>query len=365
MSEFKRATTPYEDTETFEADIQENKDGLRPFGVSYLDDSVVGMLKDDLVLLAGRSGGGKTELAMHIALECARRGIHVHYFALEAHKKELGFRLLYKEATRLYFQDRAHSKRLDYSKGPYISYDRWRKGQLDFLHKYAREARDKLKQNDLLTTRYSAGGYTLSKFRQDFLSIKGNAGLVLLDHLHYFELEDDRENSEYKKIVTDIRQKILEHHIPMILVSHIRKADRQRPQLVPEQEDFHGSSDIVKIATMAITIAAGGDRPRVYESMTQDGPIYSSIDIPRGFPSFMKIAKYRGNGSMEAHTALLQFNPETNTYGSRYYIGRAQEIDRKLCFLAHTNDSIPEWAVSAIDPKPKTVPTTMRSDHEC
>lgn len=334
---FRSVTT---DIETSDAFIDFEKSRLINFGIDYLDDALVGISPNDLILIGGRSGAGKTELALAIAYQSAMQKKNTYYFALEAEKGELGMRLMYKRLTTNFYE--MLKKEKSFSVMP-VTYDRWVTGKLsqDFYGK-SQNILSQLDDLSHLKIRYSNSDYSIDNFLADVEQIKDNAQLVVLDHLHYFDLNDsENENAQYKKIVKSIRSQCLDNNIPVILVSHIRKADPRMTMFVPEQEDFHGSSDIVKIATKAITIGGGGGKAVIMP----DGTDYSPI----GYVSFMKAVKHRRNGSATHKMAVTVFDNKINAYAKGYYLGcPAYDKDNKrMVFQVEESKFNPNWAERA------------------
>lgn len=71
---------------------QEDNPDLLPLNIPFLDDLFGGgLLPNELIIIAGRPGTGKTALALQIALECRRK---VVFFSLEMSKKQVAARLL-------------------------------------------------------------------------------------------------------------------------------------------------------------------------------------------------------------------------------------------------------------------------------
>lgn len=64
------------------------------YGLSDLDSQTGGMLPGDLVVLAARPGVGKSALALHIAVEAAKRGQRTAVFSVEMGRSQLGLRAL-------------------------------------------------------------------------------------------------------------------------------------------------------------------------------------------------------------------------------------------------------------------------------
>jgi RecA/RadA recombinase len=314
-----------------------------PFGVKFLDDAMIGVSKGDLVLIGGRSGGGKTELASHIAMTNALQGKKVYFFALEAERNEIADRIKYKILANCYFAQK-------HSKGSTIAYDRWKAGLLAReFEPYVEAANEHIKKLTNLFVRYGEESYTIDQYDRDILEIKNDADLIIIDHLHYFDLDEAQANAELKAIMKRIKFLALQYQTPVILVAHIRKQDRRFSGLVPDQEDFHGSSDVIKIATKAITIASAYNRRNMRAGPLVDGKATAEeIDLPAGqFASYLKIVKNRRNGSVCMPTALVSYSPDTNSYGSGYILG--DEVTEKggAAFMARESSQIPKWAEGA------------------
>jgi len=314
-----------------------------PFGVKFLDDAMIGISKGDLVLIGGRSGGGKTELATHIAMTNALQGKRVYFFALEAERNEIADRIKYKALANCYFSE-PHSKRT------HIAYDRWKAGLLarEFAP-YVSVVNEGLKALDKLFVRYGEENYTIDQYDKDMLEIKDKADLIIIDHLHYFDLDESQANAELKAIMKRIKFLALQYQTPVVLVAHIRKQDKRFANLVPDQEDFHGSSDVIKIATKAITIASAYGRKNYQAGPSHDGKAtLEEIKLPvNQFASYMRIVKNRRNGSVCTPTALVSYSPETNSYGSGYILGDEMSDKGSAAFIAREPSEIPSWAEGA------------------
>jgi len=160
-----------------------------------------------------------------------------------------------------------------------------------------------------------------SELRADHYCDMGN-------QLHYVDESDERqtENQSYKRKVKKIRTAALRKGKPTLLVAHIRKGDRRYEPLVPTVEDFHGSSDIPKIATKAIMLAPAFDQPN---------------DKPFLWNTYFQIAKCRLDGTVTRYCALCTFNSRTNDYESNYTLGRLVEGGKK--FDAVDTAELPGW----------------------
>lgn len=282
---------------------EENKKFLLSFGIPFLDHALGGILKSDVILLAGRSGQGKSEMATHISMSNAARGKIVYHFALEAEKDELANRIGYKALVRQLYGSKTYSQTRP-------NFLEWILGRQEgLLGPFELAAEKELEGLSGLRVVYRGDSFTIDDFEKCLMSAKHDADLIVLDHLHYLDFDDENENRAYKRIVKKIRSLALDYNKPIVLVAHVRKQDRRLRELVPSIEDIHGSSDIYKIATKALSIAPAFD----YE--IADGKSYR-------FPTYIKAGKVRHDGSRARYCGLVVFNAKENSYENKYKIGQ-------------------------------------------
>lgn len=296
------------------------------FGISYLDDALGGVFKNDLILIGAYSGIGKTELVTNIAMKNAGLGKRVHFFALEAEQMEIERRIKYKMLSEMFYKTLR-------SKYQHIQFDfsEWYAGKLDkIIGDYEPEIEKLLLDlYPTLSTIYRDGGdYTVEKFEKQFLAIQDQTDLVIIDHLHYFDSEDPNENRALRNIIKKLRDTALLIGKPIILVAHVRKRERKIKQLVPELEDFHGTSDIGKIATRAITIGQSKEL---------------SLDKTK-VVTYFKIVKNRLASNRTRFVAITNFDISNNMYDKKYLLG-TEEPDGEF-ILADKND-VPFWAINS------------------
>jgi replicative DNA helicase len=261
------------------------------FGISFLDESLRGILPTDLVLIGASSGVGKTELASNIAYKNAHDGKRVYGIFLEAFRGEIELRQKYRLLATEAKKD-----------GRRPNYADWIHGEQPWLDEYSKRIDYSTFQN--VFTKYRDKQYTVEDLEKDLLSINTDADLIVIDHLHYFDIQDENENRGMTRILKTIADIIQVIQRPVILVSHIRKRGDFDQSLVPDKEDLHGSSNIHKIATKVVTMAN------------------ASFTVDHSF-TFMKAAKYRLDGSVTNYIANCKYSPEMNDYEKRYLIGRA------------------------------------------
>lgn len=284
-----------------------NAQNVIEFGVPFLDDSLLGIGKNDLVLIAARSGNGKSELATHVSLFNALKGKRVYHLALEAERREISRRMLFKRLAKKFYEDRSTLEERP-------NYHHWYMGKQEkLLSKFYDDAAADLKQYTNLKIYYRGTDFGTKELNGIFASIKNQADLLVLDHLHYMDFADENENKAHKQAVKEIRDMALLHNIPVILVAHIRKGDRRNPNPVPDMEDIHGSSDIFKIATKAIIIAPAKDQEVTPGTKS------------RRFATYMRVAKCRQDGSLPWFCGLTVFDISKSEYDDVYSLGNHNE----------------------------------------
>lgn len=296
------------------------REKLLSFGNVYLDDAFRGIFPSDVVLVGASSGLGKTQFCVNVALANLENNKRVHFFALEAEYGEIERRLKYSYVANFYFSD---------PKRPTLD------APLNFSNWLLNDCGDGLATYDTLAENYCASAfqnlftyYKSDKFdlrtlNQEIINIETETDLIILDHLHYFDWEDDNDNRALKEIVKHIRDLALENGKPVILVAHLRKRDRGNKDLVPGMEEFQGSSDLFKIATKVITLAPGGP--------TSD----------KKFITYFRAPKNRLEGSVNRYVGQMIFNPKKGTYESEYQIGYSNTTE----FAELESTQWPDWAV--------------------
>lgn len=307
------------DTLDAEREFREQLDKrIMPFGVPYLDDAFGGILPNDLILLGADSGAGKTQLCTHIAGQISKTGKRVDYVALEAQDHEITHRIKYQIFANEFYND-PNRPRIK------ISFRDWMRGRfLQNCAYYEDVANQKMReQYSNLFVKYKRGKFDVADMVQYVDDVSKESSLVILDHAHYFDYDDTKENSSLKLIAKQAREMAIEVGVPIMLVAHLRKPDRNDKSIVPHKYDFHGSSDLYKIATKTILFARGEG----------NGGIFST---------YFRLDKGRFEGDVVNYIAKMFFNLRRLTYEQDYKLGnhtcernKFEELDRSL---------YPEWA---------------------
>lgn len=301
---------------------QERGRNLLPFGVGFLDDSLLGISKNDLVLIGAPSGVGKTALCCNIAEANLEAGKRVHYIALEAEEFEIESRIKYKIVSQLYFGD---ADRPELSRK--LSFDAWFLGQFgEELEQYENDA-SKFFSSAYggLHVFYKTDKFDVGNLIETVIYCAKETDLIIIDHAHYFDFSDDNENRAMKEIAKTARTLALENSKPIVLVAHLRKRDKFNGERCAGLDEFHGSSDLVKIATKVITLAPG--RP------------VSKCE----FETFFRTPKNRTNGSSSRFLGRAIYSSEMGRYEKEYRLGWAdQKRDEEFADVAESAQ--PDWA---------------------
>jgi hypothetical protein len=300
-----------------------------PYHHAFLDDCLRGIMPHDLVVLGAETGAGKTEFARNIAASNARNGRRVYYFALEAEPKEIERRTKYSILQRL--------MRLDgTSRREEVTYPDWYRGQCEDIigDLDIRAERAFALEYKNLHTYYRGSDFGYDDIKKLLLAIQSEADLIILDHLHYVDIEDDNENRGTKQLVKMIRDVSLGIGKPVILIVHLRKRDIRAKAIVPDIEMVHGSSDIAKMCTRAIMLAPARCMP------SSD---YNEAN------TFIHIPKDRVAGATGL-VALCHFDRRNKGYTGSYTLGRATPGGDG--FEPLEANEIPRWAKHAYRPPP-------------
>ena len=310
------------------------------FGLKMLDDPLGGLLRHDMCVIGADSGIGKTELSINIALHNAERGKKVVLYSLEGGAKQAIARIKWNKMCRKYYEK--------YKNGTTIDMRAWQMNRHENSAMMSQIENECLMDmnKEMLTNLYiydSETVPTLADFMQslncfiaekdqetpetyDFKRLIGekhNVDLIIIDHLHYFSLTSSNEYQETSEIVKKIKDITNTYNIPVILISHLRKKDKERG--LPNQEDFHGTSNISKVASLAITIA----------------PCPIGEDHSLGvYPTWFRICKAR-TGRMSNLATQCNFNTRTNQYDQHYRVFTLAMDNPKEELIG---DRMPRWA---------------------
>ncbi len=284
-----------------------NAKRIIPFGVTFLDDLLGGLMPHDLVVLTARAGAGKTQLASTIAEGGARSGRRVLAMFLEAERAENERRMKYRALAQAYAQgsqERAASR----EPARVLSYGAWMRGELeDVLGGLDATAERELatSMGSRLRTIYRGSSFTLEDTERVMVAMQEHVDLFVLDHLHYVDVADEEnENKAVTAVMVKLRDLSLRLGKPVLLVAHLRKEDKMR-SLVPSLADLHGSSNVTKIATRVLTLAPA----------PIDGKNWHLA------PTFIQVLKDRLDGATSLVAKVL-YDKTSGMYRDAYQLGR-------------------------------------------
>ena len=281
------------------------------FGINYLDKELRGIAKSDLILIGARSGAGKSTIANRIFQKNCEDGRKCALFSLENFTDDL-----YSHDVMIEYKNITHN----YSITPRI----WQMNEFKIDY----EALEKAEK--IVEERYSGKyivnrqlGYTKEKLKEDMIkAVKGGKELIILDHIDY--VDKDNPNADDITFMTDLMKTIRalqdEYKVAVVALSHLRKPTyRNTSVIIPNENEFIGSSNKSKEATVVILI-----------SPDDDGNIKRMDDNLKG--TWFCIRKLRGGG-INNKCAKLIYDRRTDEYMDSYELYSVNYEGTKTEFL--------------------------------
>lgn len=304
------------------------KDSKLQFGVSFLDDCLGGLLKEDLFVFGAKSGVGKTQLALQMAMSFALQGKKVCFLALESDKYEL--------ARRMKYQFIYEKLRAKY--GPYANYMDWASGEI------SEDSDIETPEGfDLITLIHRGPRFGIEELDVTFRE-RQESHVFIIDHLHYLDIEGDQEHIGIRDTVKYIRSLSQELQKPVILISHLRKPPQG--STLPTIEEFHGSSEIYKMATKVVALS---NQPIRVRKVARDRSVLT--EEVKG--TVITTLKNRMDSSRVGLNAYVEFSPTTRAYMPGYRLVEEMEPEEKgkkkfISQIVDEGKGIPIWAKNCI-----------------
>lgn len=279
-----------------------NPENLCTWGIDYLDQHFGGGIAPrSFNLIACESGRGKTTLVSNMAVQNSIRGKKVAFIRLEGDMYDFAdtekWKIIYNDVYKLYRDEKIQNL---------PDYQSFRLNNIPGIESLEKKAEQELVsrlRNVFLFNK--AGNQSLSRdtLPQVLSDIQNAFDLVIIDHLHYFEIVDEkqqyREQMESVKIINDFVDSI---GIPVVLVSHVRKRDSKASKQLLKMEDIQGSSDIFKIAHTVLMMS----------------PYYEEYDdINKIYPTLFYSPKSRYGASTTA-IGIKKFDGKSKVYESGF-----------------------------------------------
>lgn len=282
------------------------------YNMPYLDDALRGIHPSDLIIIGGDTGAGKSHLVNHITFTNALAGKKVYIFSLEGDKDELLMRWKWQRICHEFYKNPTGREMY------YQDYINNNIPGIEDLELLAEKELEMIGDNITIFDRSEQLDIELLIKQVGLIE---SADLIIIDHLHYFNMYDDKtEVQNISLIMREIKNLTINRHIPVILVSHLRKKDRFRG--LPEIEDFMGSSNIAKEASVCITLCSDPESHIIEDNL---------------FATIFNIAKNRAD-PIGGVVSRLFFNSRLKTYANSCDLGRMV----KGSF--HSLDIFPSWA---------------------
>jgi replicative DNA helicase len=303
----------------------ENYKHIIPFGVSFLDKLFKGILNTDVILIGAKTGAGKTEMISTVASNVLNSGYSVAAFLLEAESKEASRRVLYRELAKVY-HDKEFFPMNTCKKFNFVD---WEAGDFDdvLLEKEKQLASELSGKLNKMFIRYKYDTFDTEQLKKEMISMKSKVDVFIVDHINMVDLDSDNENRAMTDLIATIRQTALVIKKPVIVVSHVRKSDPRNKTILPNLEDFHGTSNLAKICTKAIMI----------------GPAYDKEASPTLFPTYMRACKFRKDGSRTRYAAVVNFDITKNAYEETFELGLMKNGDTEFEPITEEH-KLPYWA---------------------
>ena len=205
-----------------------------PTGIRELDDTITGLNRSDLILLAARPGMGKTSFALNIARHAAvTAGKRVAFFSLEMTKEQLVSRLLSTEAL--------------------VGGTKLRTGQLN-----EREWASLIEAGDVLskTQMYfdDSSGITVPEMKAKLRRLRG-VDLVIIDHLQLMSGSKKTEGNrvqEISEITRNLKVMAKELDVPVLTLSQLSRESEKRTTHRPALSDLRDSGSIEQDADIVL-----------------------------------------------------------------------------------------------------------------
>lgn len=220
-----------------------------PSGISSLDETISGLNKSDLIIIAARPGMGKTSFALNIARNVAvQQKRAVAFFSLEMTREQLALRILSNESGIGSHQLREGS----------IGADEW---------PAIIDAANRLHDAPIYLDETSNISVTEMKAK---LRRRKNIGVVIID---YLQLMNGKNTTNRVQDISDITRnlKIMakELNVPVICLSQLNRLAEGRKEHRPMLSDLRDSGSIEQDADIVLMLYregyyqqdGGGDQP--------------------------------------------------------------------------------------------------------
>ena len=189
-----------------------------PTGYRDLDDRAP-IKAPDLVVVAGRTGMGKTGLALGMAKGAAKAGHEVLYFSLEMSRDQLADRLISSES-------KVDGQK--FRRGNFVDAD-WPK---------LTEGAGRL--SDLPITIDDRGGLTVSEIKATSADHKRKHGLsmIIIDHVLLMGVSGEKNNQAIRQLYQELKTLAKNLDVPVIALAQLNRSVETREPPIPTKSDL-------------------------------------------------------------------------------------------------------------------------------
>ena len=210
----------------------ERQDNIIPFGIEFLDRAAGGMTRQELTVVGGRPGHGKSTLMINIVSHLVQGGYKVMLFNREMSNTEMMKKLLCMESTKI-----------DYDKIRRHELTSKEKNELLDTAERTKDKYDNLMMYDNIRKLYESIR-EVNKFKPD---------IVIDDYIQLIDMEGtaDQRRLEVEKIMYEYKWLCKKIDCSAILISQLNREIERRDDPVPQMSDFAESGAIEQTAEMA------------------------------------------------------------------------------------------------------------------
>ncbi len=243
-----------------------------PTGIKTLDDTISGLNKSDLILLAARPGMGKTSFALNIAKNVALcHNKKVAFFSLEMTREQLALRMLSSESGVESFHLRDGR----------LTPDEWAR-----LSQAAAELHSSPIYFD------EAGNITVTEMKAKLRRL-GDVGLVVIDYLQLMgNGKIANRVQEISEITRGLKIMAKELMVPVLCLSQLNRATEARTGHKPMLSDLRDSGSIEQDADIILFLYREG----YYQQSDGSGNSNEDVDQSR---AICMVAKNRHGNTCE------------------------------------------------------------------
>lgn len=226
-----------------------------PTGITLLDKFISGLVPRRYYVVAARTSMGKTALALNLALNAAKAGTAVAIFTVEMSRHSLMKRLIACEAE-------INTEKLDTGNLTEAEMDR-----------YAAAAR-KLSALKIGIQDKTERSFDRVKIACEVLKRKGELGMVVIDYIQQFKLENERHGSSYERVTrvsAEIQALAEKLEVPFVVVAQMNREAAKDEE--PGIHQIKESGAIEQDADAIMILYRKGDQPWLAVAKNRHGRI--------------------------------------------------------------------------------------------